>query len=72
MKVWELLGTQYTLTFVIVTTNLIVFTVCIAKCLTWYELSLGCLVTGSPCLPLLMAQSLSFGYGAYPLLEYEL
>lgn len=72
MKVWELLGTQYILTFVIVTTNLIVFTFCVAKFLTWYELILGCLVTGSSCLPLVMAHSLSFGCGSYPLLEYEL
>lgn len=69
---WELLGTQYTLAFVIVTANLIAFTFCVAKCLTWYELSLRCLVTGSPCLPLVMAHSLSSGCGSYPLLEYEL
>lgn len=40
MKMWELLGTQYTLAFVIVTANLIVSMFCIIKCLTWYELSL--------------------------------
>lgn len=55
MEMCQLLRAQYTSAFMIVTVDLIIShlqtKLCIAKCLSRYELGLQCLLTGPPCLP---------------------